>query len=500
VSRSLTSLRLQFFGLLLMSLAVIGFTSYWLIVDIHRSDEAGRGRHAARQTAAGISALVRQQRDFVRLKAAEVSVSNILTRNQPQQRTRLEEDLRAGIPNAISVRVLPRHGPIDGDALDPESLKFLNQALGAKQSAISAFHELGTESEHFDIFHPVTRNETLLGHLLVSISTAPLKELLNGADPSDYVELRRSSAGESQPVMSVFGNSQLVQSWEPALIALDDVQWTVAYWVDQERLDLLRGNRIMLFILLALATMTAIGTSLILHATISHNVTHDIKTLVRMFRDVREGSVRATYPMTLKEFTEAYGYLREYGKKIIEEQQKLMGMGLIDHLSQLSNRRHFEARLKKLFKLTPMLGPSTVLIIDVDQFKHVNDTYGHDAGDALIVEFSKQLRKSVRQSDFLARLGGDEFCVIYPHTSLEAAILFVERLRKQLPRTVELKKGIVHNLRWTGGLSVTLKTDKKFDEVLWRADQALIKGKEAGRNVTIIYDSTGSLTKQSRVI
>lgn len=483
-----------------MSFAVIGSAGYWLVADIHKSDEAARGRQVARQTAAGVSAFVRQQKDFVRLKATDANVNNILTRNRPRERRLLEENIRAGIPHAISAKIIPPGKSADVAALGVQTLEFLARALGAKKPAISEFHDLKTKSEHFDIYQPVIRNEKLLGHVLVSISTAPLKKLLSLTPEFDYIELHQSRAGEPQRVMAAFGDSRLAESWEPALIALDDSQSTIAYWVNQNRFDLLEGNRIMILILIALATMTAIGTTLILFATISHNVTHDIKTLVRMFRDVREGNVRATYPIALKEFAEAYGYMREYGRQLIEEQQKLKGMGLIDHLSQLSNRRHFEARLKKLFKLAEANGPTTVLIIDVDHFKQVNDTHGHDAGDALIVEFSKELRKAVRQSDFLARLGGDEFCVIYPLTPLEVAMTFAERLRKQLPRTIQLTKGVVHNLRWTGGLSAVLETDKKFDEVLWRADQALIRGKEAGRNITIICDSTGSLLKQSSAI
>jgi len=139
-------------------------------------------------------------------------------------------------------------------------------------------------------------------------------------------------------------------------------------------------------------------------------------------------------------------------------------------------------------------------MIDMDHFKKVNDIYGHDAGDALIVGFANALRKVVRQNDVLARLGGDEFCIIYTYASLENAKNFVERLRRQLPREIPLTKGVIHQLRWTGGLSAMHDKDTKPDDVLWRADQALLQAKEAGRNITKVYDPATGAPEKKRVI
>ncbi len=69
---------------------------------------------------------------------------------------------------------------------------------------------------------------------------------------------------------------------------------------------------------------------------------HDIKSLIRMFRDLREGSVRVGYPMALGEFAEIFDYLRDRGQKLVAEKEKMKNMGLLDHLSQLNNRRYFE--------------------------------------------------------------------------------------------------------------------------------------------------------------
>jgi diguanylate cyclase (GGDEF)-like protein len=175
-------------------------------------------------------------------------------------------------------------------------------------------------------------------------------------------------------------------------------------------------------------------------------------------------------------------------------------MGLMDHLSQLGNRRHFETRLQELFDASKASGLSSVLMIDMDHFKAVNDKHGHDAGDALIVGFANALRKVVRQTDVLARLGGDEFCIIYSYAPLEKATVLAERLRKQLPREILLTKGVMHQLRWTGGLSAMSDKDTKPDDVLWRADQALLQAKEAGRNVTKVSDPVAGLPAKKKII
>ena len=236
--------------------------------------------------------------------------------------------------------------------------------------------------------------------------------------------------------------------------------------------------------LIAIGSAVAVGALVLAYRETARAVRADIQSIGRILRDGRRNEMRESYPMELEEFAKIFQYLRESARKMAEERQKLKGLGYIDHLSSLANRRYFERRLRTLHRRMASSGPSAVLIIDIDHFKQVNDSHGHDAGDALIVEFSRLLRSAVRQTDFLARLGGDEFCVIYPYTPLTHAYSYAERLRKQLPREIALPKGVQHTLGWTGGISAMDDTDENFDDVLRRADQALIRAKQAGRNNT----------------
>jgi diguanylate cyclase (GGDEF)-like protein len=246
-------------------------------------------------------------------------------------------------------------------------------------------------------------------------------------------------------------------------------------------------------ILLALGAVAAINIAL--YRTIA-DVRLDIRSLVQMFNDVHRGTLRPDYPAAFTEFAVAQRYLRGWGRALVMEKQRLTDMGLVDHLSQLSNRRHFEIRLKEIFEHARTHGPSAVLLLDLDQFKQVNDRHGHDAGDELIVSAAAALRHNVRHTDVLARLGGDEFCIVYAYTPLATAADLAERLRRALPAEIELKSGVRHPLRWSGGLSVLDETDTKPDDVLRRADRALLQAKEAGRNRTVI-DAGAAPTDES---
>jgi diguanylate cyclase (GGDEF)-like protein len=158
----------------------------------------------------------------------------------------------------------------------------------------------------------------------------------------------------------------------------------------------------------------------------------------------------------------------------------------LDHLSKVHNRLSFDEKQSELFKTLKDGWTHSLLILDIDNFKQINDTFGHEAGDQMIIVFGKALRENLRNSDFVARLGGDEFCVIFPYTSLDRAEELAKRLRDNMPETVELIPGVTHKLAWSGGLSEYSKQDTAESAALSRADAALLMAKRSGRNTTRI--------------
>lgn len=150
-----------------------------------------------------------------------------------------------------------------------------------------------------------------------------------------------------------------------------------------------------------------------------------------------------------------------------------------DALTLAWNRPHFERRRHASANYA-------LLLIDIDNFKQINDTFGHEAGDQMIVAFGKALKDSLRASDFIARLGGDEFCVLFPYTPLERAQELAKRLRASMPETVELIPGVIQKLAWSGGLTEYSKNDSRENMALSRADAALLEAKRGGRNNTMV--------------
>ena len=211
--------------------------------------------------------------------------------------------------------------------------------------------------------------------------------------------------------------------------------------------------------------------------------------LVRFTNDLRQQRLRSSYPVSLAEFQTPLATMLKLGKVMMGQQKEVSSQARLDHLSQVNNRRSFDEKQKELFASMKDGWSHSLLILDIDNFKQVNDTFGHEAGDQLIIKFGDALKSCLRNSDFIARLGGDEFCVMFPFTPLDRAQELAERLRAKMPESVELIPGVTQKLSWSGGLSEYSREDKQENEALARADTALLEAKRSGRNRTLVKDA-----------
>jgi diguanylate cyclase (GGDEF)-like protein len=158
---------------------------------------------------------------------------------------------------------------------------------------------------------------------------------------------------------------------------------------------------------------------------------------------------------------------------------------VLDPLTGLHNRRHLDARLRaELAFATRHEAPLSVLIIDVDHFKKINDTMGHGAGDAALRALGERLQKSVRTEDVVARYGGEEFAVIARGIKAAGALLLAERVRETVARMRVAYEA--HTIAFTISVGVaTMDQNRKFaavEALLKAADDALYAAKKSGRN------------------
>lgn len=162
-----------------------------------------------------------------------------------------------------------------------------------------------------------------------------------------------------------------------------------------------------------------------------------------------------------------------------------------DELTGLLNRRTFyHQAVAELGRATRNQQPLSVLLMDIDYFKQVNDRFGHSVGDLLLKQIAKTLRDNSRVYDLVARWGGEEFALVLPNTDREEAGNVAERLRMDVARTrIKLPNGqTIHRCISIGGAVFAPQHGDSFADVVRRADSALYEAKFGGRNRTIIPD------------
>ena len=158
----------------------------------------------------------------------------------------------------------------------------------------------------------------------------------------------------------------------------------------------------------------------------------------------------------------------------------------IDPLTQSLTRRHFLSIAGSEFlRYTRYQRPLSVLAIDADRFKNVNDTYGHHTGDVVLKSLSLVVLEQKRAEDTFGRMGGEEFALILPKTNLDQAKVVAERIRKTWEETPSNMDSVLIHSTISIGVAETIPTDKSFDDLLRRADRMLYKAKERGRNQVV---------------
>ena len=172
----------------------------------------------------------------------------------------------------------------------------------------------------------------------------------------------------------------------------------------------------------------------------------------------------------------------------INRSETLYQQAHFDPLTGLLNRRAFEDRLKESLTRSRRDETGVLLFIDLDGFKKVNDTEGHEAGDKLLAVVADRLRSAVRPEDIIARLGGDEFAIIAPGPSDEAAVTAIcERILRSVPGPVVVDR-MEHTIGTSIGVARYPEDGQDLDEVLMKADSAMYRAKESGGTQFAFFD------------
>ncbi len=177
--------------------------------------------------------------------------------------------------------------------------------------------------------------------------------------------------------------------------------------------------------------------------------------------------------------------LGKFVRKVLKDRRGLKGLANQDRLTGMSNRLFFDKAIAdRMAEAKRTKTPLSLLFVDLDHFKNVNDTYGHDKGDEVLKAVAKLIRDACRRDDVVARYGGEEFVVLFAKTSTANAVTAAESIRS----IVEQRSHELFGLRITASFGIATYPDHASDEatLIRKADQAVYEAKAAGRNRVIL--------------
>jgi len=183
----------------------------------------------------------------------------------------------------------------------------------------------------------------------------------------------------------------------------------------------------------------------------------------------------------LGDFSSSFNIMAE---KLEASSHQLRQLANTDTLTQLANRLPLDSFLRTAFEIARRdHGDLSVLMFDIDHFKRINDTYGHEAGDQVLIKVSHILKKAFRATDMLARYGGEEFVAVLPGCPVDKAAAIGGRAIKAVEETeIAISHEVSVRITVSGGVSEILQTDTNYSDVIKRSDAALYHAKQTGRN------------------
>lgn len=214
------------------------------------------------------------------------------------------------------------------------------------------------------------------------------------------------------------------------------------------------------------------------------NIEEITEKLAELSRDLKKTihKVKKEISQTKKQLQKSMETVEDLQKQI----EKLKEKSIVDELTRILNRRGIMEILTREFARSQRFkNPLSVLMIDIDDFKKINDTYGHLVGDKVLQTIAFVLKNNLRATDAVGRYGGEEFLVILPETNIEAAEIVAEKLRKEVAKKAFKYKDQVFKITISIG-AAQMKEEDTVESLIQRADEALYISKTSGKNRTTL--------------
>ncbi len=380
-------------------------------------------------------------------------------------------------------------------------------------NALMAFHEMVSHQRRYMVTRQRPDMQSALNagfELRKALDAAGGDVRARGAGPLDeYMSLARRIPDIDVSIRSKLNDFTLQASAVDPISA--SLKTLATAEVERARTRIDTASRLSTLIIAA-AAVTGLFFAMLVAAAIHASITRKIVTLTKSTEELRAGNLAAAVDidssdeigllaaafndmslrvrrlvnhledmvqMRTRELTETRDRLQLLVRELDDKNRDLAILSVTDKLTDLANRRKLETTLQaELLRFRRYGKPFSVILLDVDHFKNVNDTHGHQAGDAVLVRLAALLSAGVRETDLAGRWGGEEFLVICPETEIEMVASLAERYRVELERQNFAGIGTV-----TASFGVaTSAPGDNMAGLIARADRALYQAKESGRN------------------
>ena len=272
---------------------------------------------------------------------------------------------------------------------------------------------------------------------------------------------------------------ELVQQ---GLDGIDVILWNIQFGETQKRARQLKEQA---RLWIGLMTLFAISIAVLSAIFLSRSVIQSMQTLIQGLEKLSEGDLDERIEWhSDDEFGRVANAINAMAEKLAQSQQALIEIATVDGLTGILNRREFNRLLTvEIERSRRDHHPVSMAMVDIDHFKSINDTYGHQSGDDALQWVAALLKQEIRPGDIVARYGGEEFALILPNTNGEDASIVAERIRDRMANSmIPIQKGLTIAVTASLGCATFPYIGDSEELLINAADKALYRAKETGRN------------------
>ncbi len=482
---SLVSLTYARAGLVLAVMILSLGINLWAINQHIHQINIAQGHRALNQYAQNISQQLQFYRSILKQLARQSQAQDILLMHDVTAAQEWAKQQQHLLPHNIGLALVDLDGQVLGTPVElrlgPSCVADLHKRTLHQPLSEPLVHRDNPQLAHFDLTEPVIDSlGQAVGTLFVSFSLDSLQAaLLHSVLPQETLTLHDASGR----VIAQAHATTETKNTVPHEIEIPESTWRLVLVrpeTDNAQVYLVLSGTILITTILIIAVFVTITISM---TRLFMGEFNRMKTLLN---EILTGGSITLSESPLKETEQILPVIQAIAQNIQDKQAKLVTLSLTDELTQLPNRRRFNMELERACNLSQRgMVEVTLLMIDIDRFKQINDSAGHAVGDRVIQLLAKCLQQDTRKTDLAARLGGDEFAVVVANMHKDHLSAWVQRL------STDFQTAIKNDPIAATGLACTFSVGAAFaeyaitrdpGELFRRADLALYRAKENGRN------------------